>query len=100
MLHGHFSPDLPPALEVASGDAVRFSLPNAGWMLDRGEVLYERDERLDAGHALCGPIAVRGARAGGVLAVQIDEVRVGRWGVTSGDGHEVHWTLDPDAGTG
>jgi acetamidase/formamidase len=58
-LHGHFSRELQPVLAIDPGDAVRFAT-------------------LDAGHALTGPIEVRGARAGMTLAVAVDELRVGR----------------------
>jgi acetamidase/formamidase len=93
-LHGHFSPDLPPVLEVAPGDAVRFSVPDAGWWLESRERFQPLDERLDAGHALAGPIEVRGARAGQTLVVAIDEVTPRGWGVTFGDGEVYGWGLD------
>jgi acetamidase/formamidase len=118
-LHGHFSRDLDPILTVDSGDSVGFACLNAGWRGASGERFDERlpegDER-DAGHALIGPIEVRGARAGGTLEVQIDEVRIGMWGVTDAGGwytplnerlgvHEgekitLDWTLDSAAGVG
>src|SRR6185437_7737858 len=68
-VHGHFSRDLAPVLTVDPGDSVRFRALNAGWRWrpDR-EVDYRRPGLLDEGHALCGPIEVRGARPGGTLA--------------------------------
>ena len=100
-LHGHFSRELEPVVTVDPGDSVRFRTLNAGWRWEAdSEFLQERDaEFLDAGHALCGPIAVRGARAGQTLAVRIDEVRPGPWGVTFGDGEPFHWRIDEVAGT-
>jgi acetamidase/formamidase len=93
-LHGHFSRDLEPVLEIDAGDSVRISVPNAGWRLASGEVFEPRDPRLDEGHALAGPIWVRGAAAGQTLAVRIDEVVPGPWGVTFGDpGHMLQWEL-------
>ena len=68
-LHGHFSRDLEPVLELDSGDSVRISTPNAGWYLASGDEFEPRDDELDAGHALAGPIVVRGARAGVSIAV-------------------------------
>ena len=51
------------------------------------------------GHALAGPIAVRGARAGQTLAVRVDDVEVGAWGVTiTADDHAVHWELAEGVG--
>jgi acetamidase/formamidase len=118
-LHGHFSPELPPVLEIAAGDRVRFSAPDAGWgvvphRLDgiRRELVVERTPGLDSGHALVGPIRVREARAGGTLAVTIEELRIGGYGWTSAGGwstplndrlgvsdppeHVLVWTIDDD----
>ncbi len=99
-LHGHFSRELPPVISIAPGDSVRFRSLNAGWRWEAGcEFLEERDEaHLDSGHALNGPIEVRGARAGQTLAVRVDELRPGSWGVTWGDGVPFHWRVDADAG--
>jgi acetamidase/formamidase len=127
-LHGHFSPDLEPVLTVDPGDSVSFSVPDAAWSVvpvpldDRGnpvrgerETVVDVDPVLDEGHALVGPIAVRGARAGGTLAVRIDEVRVGpygwggaggwsaplndRLGVSDGDHVMLAWEIDDDRRT-
>jgi acetamidase/formamidase len=117
-LHGHFSRDLEPVLTVEPGDSIAFSCLNAGWRDAEGERYEERRWRdpVDAGHALVGPVEVRGARAGQTLEVRIDLVRVGPWGVTDAggfytplnerlgvvDGETVvlDWTLDADAGVG
>ena len=67
----------------------------------------------ESGHALTGPVAVRGARAGQVLRIRIEAVEPGGWGTTFANarptafnerygltGSAVHrWTLDPIAGT-
>jgi acetamidase/formamidase len=113
-LHGHFSRDLPPILTVESGDSIAFSCLDAAWHVGRDELFEPRDPELDAGHALIGPIEVRGARAGKTLEVRIDEVRVGSLGFTAAGGwsswlndrlgvadgrHLLHWSIDPDAGT-
>ena len=93
-LHGHFSRELEPVLTLEPGDSVQFAVPNSGWSLGPDEQFESRDPELDTGHALAGPIEVRGARAGQTLAVHIDEVRPGSWGVTyGGEGHAVHWEL-------
>jgi acetamidase/formamidase len=92
-LHGHFSRDLEPVVTVDPGDSVAISVPNAGWRVDSGDRFEPIDEELDTGHALAGPVEVRGARAGQTLAVRIDEVRPGPWGVTFGNEHEVRWEL-------
>jgi len=94
-LHGYFSRDLEPVLEISSGDSVRFTVPSSGWFLDSGERFVPRDPTINAGHALVGPIAVHGARAGETLSVHIDEVRPGSWGVTYTKApHAIRWKLD------
>jgi acetamidase/formamidase len=98
-LHGYFSPDLEPVLEIEPGDSVRISVPNAGWDLSREEQFVARSPELDTGHALAGPIAVRGASPGQTLTVRVDEVEAGDWGVTlSGGDHAVHWALAEGVG--
>jgi acetamidase/formamidase len=118
-LHGHFSRDLEPILVVDPGDSIAFSCLMAGWRDAAGEPYAERRPEgveLDAGHALVGPVEVRGARAGQTLEVRIDEIRVGSWGVThaggwhtplnerlglvEGETEVVDWELDGDAGIG
>jgi acetamidase/formamidase len=93
VLHGHFSPDLPPVLTVDPADSVRFTTPNAGWKVEPDK-LFEAAEAEYDGHALAGPIAVRGARAGQTLAVRVDDVRPASWGITIANGREVLWELD------
>jgi acetamidase/formamidase len=94
-LHGHFSADLEPVLTVDPGDSVRARTLMAGWRWEPDrEFVDRRPGPLDAGHALCGPVAVRGARPGGTLAVRIDEVQPREWGVTFGHGTPYGWRLD------
>ena len=93
-VHGHFSRDLPPVLSVDCGSSVVFSSLNAGWRWESDREHFDaKDPELDCGHALNGPIEVRGARAGQTLVVGIDEVTPGGWGVTFGDGTPYLWTL-------
>jgi len=91
-LHGHFSRDLAPVLTIDAGDSVRFSTPNAGWELDDRSHFEPRSSPEDDGHALAGPIEVRGAREGQTLAVHVDEVTPGPWGVTlTEEPHRIDW---------
>ena len=118
-LHGHFSRDLEPILSVDPGDTIAFACLNAGWRGADWERFPERrpeGDELDAGHALIGPVEVRGARAGQTLGVRIDDVRIGAWGVTDAGGWQtplnerlgvadgepevLSWALDADAGVG
>ncbi len=117
-LHGHFSRDLPPIVEVASGDTVRFTMLDCGWGLEPrdggGEPRRQfepRDRILDAGHALCGPVTIRGAMPGMTLEVRVGEILTGSWGWSEAGGWEnavnrrlgltteacrLHWDLDPE----
>lgn len=100
-LHGHFSRDLEPAVTVEPADTVRIATPSSGWWLESRERFEPRDDELDAGHALAGPIELRGARAGQTLSVRIDSVRPGSWGITpTDDEHAVSWELDAGDGIG
>jgi acetamidase/formamidase len=81
-LHGHFSRDLEPVLTVEPGDTVLISTPNHAWQVEPDEEIVARNPEIDTGHALAGPIQVRGARAGQTLVVRIEEVRPSHWGVT------------------
>jgi acetamidase/formamidase len=112
-LHGHFSRDLEPVVSVDSGDTIAFACLDAGWHTAPEERYELRDPDLDAGHALIGPVEVRGARAGQTLEVRVDEVRVGDFGITyaggwqswlndrlglaEGEGVLLRWGLDADA---
>jgi acetamidase/formamidase len=123
-LHGHFSRDLPPALTIDPGDTVRTATLDAGWTIEpytggdwRPHQKFEgRVKGLDDGHALTGPIAVRGAQPGMTLMVRIDALRPGPWGgcwaggwpnpinqrlgLADQTGVMHAWSLDADALTG
>ncbi len=118
-LHGWFDRDLPPVLTVDPGTTVRFATLDSGWFLEPdtgGDVADRRRApgyEPGIGHALTGPVEVRGARAGQVLQIGIGAVvpvpwgtayaglggtaRDARFGVT---GPAVHgWAIDVAAGT-
>jgi acetamidase/formamidase len=120
-LHGYFSRDFPPVLTIDAGDSVVFRTLESGWSdqpfaggsyRDRPRVPEYEPQ---AGHALVGPVAVRGARPGMTLEVRIAAVLPGTWGncVAGGwpssfnerygvtDAGVVHtWRLDPAGMTG
>jgi acetamidase/formamidase len=98
-LHGYFSSALPTVLSVDPGDSIRFQALNAGWDWEPETEYVERDTELHKGHALTGPIEVRGARGGKTLVVSIDEVTPRDWGVTFADGTPFYWTIDGNAAT-
>ena len=98
-LHGFFSSALAPVVTVDPGDSVRFQSLNARWHWDFGTPFVERDESLHSGHALTGPIEVRGARAGQTLVVGIDEVTPREWGATYAHGTEFRWEVGRNTAT-
>jgi len=115
-LHGHFSPDLEPIVSIEPGDTIALATIDSGWHVSPGARFEPRDPELDAGHALIGPVEVRGARPGHTLEVGIDRVVVGPWGwcaaadwstplndrlgLSDGPGVFLEWTLDADRAIG
>ncbi len=117
-VHYDFSREREPILEIESGDTVVFRTMDAGACLAPRRATDTVTERMDGageGHALCGPVFVRGAQAGQTLEVEFVEIRTGSWGWTGGGGFSsplndrlgvtdepwafFEWTLDPDKGT-
>ncbi len=123
-LHGHFSKDLPAALSIDPGDTVRFRTLDAGWGLEpftdpkaSRRTFEPRTPGLDDGHALSGPVAVRGAEPGMALEVHVGVLVPGPWGwnsaggewpeelntylgVAEGGRNRLTWTLDTEAMVG
>jgi acetamidase/formamidase len=96
-LHGRWSRELAPVLTIDPGDSVRFETLAVFWWHTRGEPFAERAP--DDGHALTGPIEVRGARAGATLSVRIDAVEPGPWGITlTREPHAIDWELGDGLG--
>lgn len=123
-LHGQFSSALAPALTIDSGDVIHLHTLDVTWGLenhrglglDRPRLERPTDDLRYQGPAMLGPIAVRGARPGGTLQIDILAVRPGPWGWTFVGGasgpnaalnralaldakeHLMLWHIDPDAG--
>ena len=81
---GFFDAKLKPVLEIESGDSVTIrTLTGGADTLPTGNAtippeiheIHARAERLVPGHILTGPIAIKGARPGQVLEVQIRSVK-------------------------
>lgn len=87
---GYFDARLPPRLSIDSGETVTITsvsggpeqLPPAGFHVPPGLLdIHARAERMLPGHILTGPVAVRGAEPGDVLAVEILDVALAQdWG--------------------
>lgn len=92
-LHGYFSRELAPVLTIDSGDTVCCQTLDAGWgALHQADAFAPpaafapRDAVRHFGHALTGPIAVRGARPGMALEVRFRSISPGTWGWSAGPG--------------
>jgi acetamidase/formamidase len=86
-----FSRDLPPVLTVDPGDTVQVRSLNASGHLTRQNYPGDRPPELLAsrrGHCLTGPIAVRGAEPGDVLAVRLLALTPDDWGFTVAGGRD------------
>ncbi len=120
-LHGYFSSEYQPQLTIDPGDTVTFQTLDCWWSAGpyagqgRGERPRVAGHRAGFGHALTGPVAITGARAGTTLAIEIGEVVPATWGTTVAGGWPsvfnarycteatgvVHpWQLDPQKMTG
>lgn len=87
-LHGWFDRDLPPVVTVEPGSTVTVGCLDSGWStgpFDGGDLAARPRHPAwepGTGHALTGPIAVRGAQPGQVLAIGVDAVVPGAFGTT------------------
>lgn len=99
-VHGCFSADRAPILTIDPGDTVRFQTLDAGWGLEpnradgsRRRTLERPDPARDRGHAMCGPVAIRGAQPGMTLEIQINRLETGAWGWTNAGGRGIDRNL-------
>jgi acetamidase/formamidase len=112
-----FSRDLPPVLTVDPGDTIVLRSLDASGHLQPQTFPGETVPKMLSewrGHCLTGPIAVRGAAPGEVLAVRFISLRPDPWGYTTAGARDtpltrrlgLHegpparllWRIDPDAG--
>jgi acetamidase/formamidase len=114
-----FSRDHAPALTIDPGDTVTVRSLDAHGFLSRPTCPGQEPPRLipqARGHCLTGPIEVRGAGPGDMLALTLVSLRPDGWGWTAAGGRDTPvtrrlgladsppswllWDLDPDAGVG
>jgi acetamidase/formamidase len=113
-----FDRDTPAALTVDPGDTVVVGSLDASGLLERQRTPGETRPRMfptKRGHCLTGPVAVRGASPGNVLAIHLVSLRPDDWGWTvaaakdnalmrrlglaGGPPAWLLWDIDADAGT-
>ncbi|WP_067624284.1 acetamidase/formamidase family protein [Alicyclobacillus acidiphilus] len=113
-VHGPYSKDRDPILSINSGDTVRYKTLDATWGLEPFTEDGRQRKKLEPrepGHALCGPIEIRGAEPGMVLEIKINNIIPGTWGwssaggfphpvnerlgIATGEEFHLNWTLDP-----
>ena len=113
-----FDRDRPPALTVDPGETVVVASLDASGYLARQQHPGQQQPRLHPagrGHCLTGPVAVRGARPGQLLAVHLLDLQPGPWGWTvaahaetpltarlglaDGPASWLLWDIDAEAGT-
>lgn len=91
-LHGAFSREIAPALTIEPGDTVRFRTLDADWNLEprrstrhaeKPRQFWPRPPGQENGHALTGPVAIRGAEPQMTLGVHLAAVQPGAWGFTA-----------------
>lgn len=114
-----FSRDRPPVLTISAGDTLVVRSLDASGYLARQQHPGDQQPKMiseSRGHCLTGPVAVRGARPGQVLAIRFvslvpddwgwtvavatDDRLKQRLGVADGPSAWLLWDLDPDKGTG
>ena len=83
VVHYAWDRDLPPLLEIASGDTVTFEVRHGsdGYFTPQSthqDVLGH----VFKGHVMTGPVAIVGAKSGDVLQVEILELKTAEWGWT------------------
>lgn len=100
-LHGFFSKDLEPALEIDSGDTVHFQTLDSAWGVEKREALNKPRKKFNDvhphrmtkqfGHSLIGPVYIKEVKPGQTLEIKINEIIPGSWGWTSAGGFPSYW---------
>lgn len=80
--HNRFSRSIPPALTVPSGAVIEVQTKEAtdGQLTVNSKVEAIRTLKFDPIHPLTGPVYVKGAEPGDILAVTLHRIEIGNWG--------------------
>ncbi|MUK89024.1 acetamidase [Ornithinibacillus sp. L9] len=100
-LHGFFSRELEPVLEIQPGDTVVFKTLDSAWGLEKrssagsprkkfSDIATHRQSKT-FGHSLVGPIFIEGAMPNQTLEIKINEIIPGTWGWASAGGFKSYW---------
>jgi acetamidase/formamidase len=98
-----FDPRHAPVLTIDPGDTIVVASLDASGHLERQTTPGEARPKMfpdPRGHCLTGPIAVRGARRGDMLALRLVDLRVGEWGWTIAGAAETAITRRLGLGSG
>jgi acetamidase/formamidase len=100
-LHGFFDRNLAPSLIIESGDTVVYQTLDSAWGIEKRQepgvkrkkfTGISRERQHDQfGHALVGPIFIRGAKPGSTLEIKINELIPSDYGWTSAGGFPSYW---------
>jgi acetamidase/formamidase len=83
VVHYDWDNSRPPRLEIDSGDSVTFEVRGGGDnFFNRQSSHQDVLRRVFKGHPLTGPVAIKGARPGDVLQIEILELKPWDWGYT------------------
>lgn len=84
VVHYDWDNSRPPRLEIESGDTVTFEVRGgADNFFNKQSTHQDILRRVFKGHPLTGPVAIKGARPGDVLQIEILELQPWDWGYTS-----------------
>lgn len=83
--HNKFSSEIPPVLTVTNGSIIEaFTQEATGGQLNINSTIEDiKNVDMDKVHTLTGPIYVKGAEVGDVLAVELLDLEPGDWGWTA-----------------
>lgn len=80
-IHHEWDADLPPVLEIESGDIVHYDLLAAGdRQIQKDDSYFQTKFNFDTMYNLSGPLWIKGAKPGDTLRIDILSLKQGDWG--------------------